>query len=347
MADVWRSDEDDELYAISIASEPDVDDLNEQYAGARSVRSERSDDDDDAGSILTTTSIGDGASLLRVQSFAFNLSNDAHTTSKSSSREAQASKAIEAAQGSALTPLNRSRAPSLAPSSIWLHYNPERTPLLDAGPAPPDYAQATAWRSLLPTHRARAEGADNKIRQSIITTLMRYLGTDTLLCWAPVKNAYGGERQEGTKPLRERQKEIAEPIIAHLTAHVFPGLEIVPILGEDSIVPISQPEITQQVIQGWLAGLPPIDLAALERGTLATKSLLIGARLLVEWSEEFARSRDVTSTETGRFDIDKATEAASLEVLHQTEEWGEVDDTHDVDREDMRRQLGSVILLVT
>lgn len=192
-----------------------------------------------------------------------------------------------------------------------------------------------------------AEGADNKIRQSIITTLMRYLGTDTLLCWAPVKNAYGGERQEGTKPLRERQKEIAEPIIAHLTAHVFPGLEIVPILGEDSIVPISQPEITQQVIRGWIAGLPAIDLAALERGTLATKSLLIGARLLVEWSEEFAQSRDVTSTEAGRFDIDKATEAASLEVLHQTEEWGEVDDTHDVDREDMRRQLGSVILLVT
>ena len=156
MADVWRSDEEDELYAISVASEPDVDDLNERYAGARSIRSERSDDDDDAGSILTTTSTSDGASLLRFHSFAFNLSNSAHTTSESSSREAQASKAIEAAQGSALTPLNRSRAPSLAPSSIWPHYNPERTPLLDAGPAPPDYAQATAWRSLLPTHRARA-----------------------------------------------------------------------------------------------------------------------------------------------------------------------------------------------
>jgi ATP synthase F1 complex assembly factor 2 len=42
-----------------------------------------------------------------------------------------------------------------------------------------------------------------------------------------------------------------------------------------------------------------------------------------------------------------AAQAASLEVLHQTEQWGEVEDTHDVEKEDLRRQLGSVILLVS
>jgi ATP synthase F1 complex assembly factor 2 len=36
-----------------------------------------------------------------------------------------------------------------------------------------------------------------------------------------------------------------------------------------------------------------------------------------------------------------------LEVLHQTEQWGEVEDTHDVDNADIRRQLGTVVLLVS
>lgn len=199
------------------------------------------------------------------------------------------------------------------------------------------------------------EGPDNKIRQNIVNTLMRYLGTDTLLCWAPTQNRYSPD-QPGTKPLRQRQKDIAEPIIAFLTTHIFPGIEIVPILGEDSILPISQPEITVQVIRGWLSGLPAFDLAALERGTLATKSLLVAARLLVEWSTEFEHLRDLQQAssddgtveiEVDRFDIEKAAEAASLEVLHQTEQWGEVEDTHDVEKEDLRRQLGSAVLLVS
>jgi ATP synthase F1 complex assembly factor 2 len=35
-----------------------------------------------------------------------------------------------------------------------------------------------------------------------------------------------------------------------------------------------------------------------------------------------------------------------MEVAWQTRQWGEVEDTHDVEKEDMRRQLGSVVLLV-
>ena len=198
-------------------------------------------------------------------------------------------------------------------------------------------------------------GLDHSIRQNIVKMAMKYLGTDTLLCWAPEKNRYDYERPD-VKPLRQRQRETAEPIIAFLTTQIFPGIEIVPILGEDSIVPISQPEITRQVIQGWVSGLPAFELAALERGILATKSLLVASRLLVEWSSEFAHLRDrqtesteddIVQIEGDRFDIEKAAEAANLEVLHQTEQWGEVEDTHDVDKEDVRRQLGSVILLVS
>ena len=214
----------------------------------------------------------------------------------------------------------------------------------------------------------------NSIRESIVKLCLRYLGTDTLLCWAPEKNIHdpynnnNNNNRPGVKPLRQRQREMAEPIIAFLTSRIWPGVEVVPILGEDSIVPISQPEMTREVIRGWVSGLPAFELAALEQGVLATKSLFVGARLVVEWSNEFAHLRrqlegddagsleaaeagifgsEHIELESGRFDIERAAEAANLEVLHQTEQWGEVEDTHDVDKEDTRRQLGSVVLLVS
>jgi len=116
-------------------------------------------------------------------------------------------------------------------------------------------------------------------------------------------------------------------------------------------VPKKQPEMTKSIIKGWIMGLPAYELAALERGVLASKSLLVATRLAVEWSEEF---RDLQHTGTERegegqtrFGIEEAAEACSTEVKWQTGMWGEVEDTHDVDKEDLRRQLGSVVLLVS
>jgi ATP synthase F1 complex assembly factor 2 len=190
-----------------------------------------------------------------------------------------------------------------------------------------------------------AEDAAGKedIRATIVAMAMRYLSTDTLLCWAPEKNIHDSVH-ETRKPLRERQREVAEPIIGYLQAHVFPGCEINPILAPDSIVPIPQPQATREVIKSWVQGLPAFELAGLERGILATKSLLVATRMVAEWGQEFAAARKAGSE---RFGIEHATEAASLEVLHQTEQWGEVEDTHDVDGADIRRQLGTVVLLVS
>jgi len=195
-------------------------------------------------------------------------------------------------------------------------------------------------------------GVDNEIRGSIIDVMMKYLSTDTLLCWAPTKTIHDPQDRGDIKPLRQRQREIAEPIIAYLTTHVFPGIEIHPILDESSIIPTAQPDITTSVIQGWVAGLPAFELAALERAALASKSLLIASRLIAEWSAEYGHLRvkpsdDMAEVSKDRFDIDRAAEAANLEVLHQTEQWGEVEDTHDVDREDLRAQLGSAIVLIS
>ena len=48
-----------------------------------------------------------------------------------------------------------------------------------------------------------------------------------------------------------------------------------------------------------------------------------------------------------RFGAEEAARATSLEVDWQTGRWGEVEDTHDVEKEDVRRQFGAVVLLVS
>ncbi|KAI1906977.1 ATP synthase mitochondrial F1 complex assembly factor 2 [Ophidiomyces ophidiicola] len=189
---------------------------------------------------------------------------------------------------------------------------------------------------------------DDTARNEIIRTLMRYLDTDTLLSWAPENEPHEVARdtsnETSVESLREVQIRTAQPIIAFLSTKVWPGVEIKPVLEADSILPVSQPQTTKEVIRGWIAGLPAYELAGLERAVLASKSLLVAVRLVVEWSEYF---RHLQPDSERNFGIEKAAEVSSLEVRWQTEQWGEVEDTHDVEKEDLRRQLGSVILLVS
>ena len=79
---------------------------------------------------------------------------------------------------------------------------------------------------------ADAKG-DERVRGSILELCMRYLETDTLLCWAP-EHVMNDVKQDG-KTLRELQEEVATGIIAYLTNHVWPGVQIKPILDADSI----------------------------------------------------------------------------------------------------------------
>ncbi|KAI9758924.1 MAG: translational activator for mitochondrial COX1 [Chaenotheca gracillima] len=206
--------------------------------------------------------------------------------------------------------------------------------------------------------KSQDEGADGKTRNEIVETVMRYLDTDTLLCWAPEATSFSGtstrnseentDDSEGqTRTLRGLQQSMAQPIIGFLSTHVWPGAEIQPVADSNSILPTPQPQMTKDIIRGWVSGLPPYELAGLERGVLATKSLLVGARFLAEWSSELESSKSEDHGNTKRFGVDEAAEAASLEVKWQTDMWGEVEDSHDVEKEDLRRQLGSVVLLVS
>lgn len=194
---------------------------------------------------------------------------------------------------------------------------------------------------------------ETKLRDDIINTMMKYLDTDTLLCWAPEQsphdplNTMERHKEQGSDSLRAIQVRTAQPIITHLTTTVWPGVEIKPVLDENSIMPNKQSELTRNVIRGWITGLPAYELAGLERAVLAGKSLLVGTRLLIEWSEHFRDLQKNASESESRFGIEEAVEASTLEVKWQTDMWGEVEDTHDVDKEDMRRQLGSAVLLVS
>ena len=193
------------------------------------------------------------------------------------------------------------------------------------------------------------------IRNDIINTVLRYLDTDTLLCWSPPPSSSSKDTdtypssQLITPSLRDLQIQAAQPIISHLTTNIWPGIELRPGLESGSILPTPQLAASRDVIRGWVAGLNAWELVGLERAVLAGKSLCVGARLITEWGESFAdlRERRGGRSEEGRrrFGIEEAAEACSLEVRWQTGRWGEVEDTHDVEKEDLRRQFGSAILV--
>ena len=69
-----------------------------------------------------------------------------------------------------------------------------------------------------------------------------------------------------------------------------------------------------------------ITLAGFERAVILTKSFIIALALIERHiSVEFAAT------------------AAQLEVIQQISKWGEVEDSHDISREDLKRNLGAII----
>ncbi|KAK1779998.1 F1-ATP synthase [Copromyces sp. CBS 386.78] len=188
-----------------------------------------------------------------------------------------------------------------------------------------------------------------EIRDSIAKVLLRYLDTDSLLCWAPVPTHPEDGRNDAGYTLRELQEEAYSSVVSFLTTRVWPGVTIVPVLDETSIMPRQQEPGTREVVHGWMLGLSAWELAALERVALAGKSLLMAARLVVEWSGDGGNAVVQTPEEEAqnkkRWGIEEAARAVSLEVDWQTTQWGEVEDTHDVEKVDLRRQLGSAVLL--
>ncbi|PFH57547.1 hypothetical protein XA68_14883 [Ophiocordyceps unilateralis] len=180
-----------------------------------------------------------------------------------------------------------------------------------------------------------------KTRSDISTAVLKYLDTDTLLCWAPPAGEHDVRNKAG-ESLRDVQKRFAGETVSFLTTYVWPGVTIEPVLDGQSFTPRQQAAGVREIVQGWVQGLSPWELAGLERAVLAGKSLVIAARLVAQWSEE-----SVVPAVEHVLGVEEAAKAVSIEVDWQTDQWGEVEDTHDVNHQDLRRQLGSVVLLVS
>lgn len=105
------------------------------------------------------------------------------------------------------------------------------------------------------------------------------------------------------------------------------GVELV---VSEGILPAIQTPETLVKLQAVVEEMNIWELAAFERVVYATKSFVIGLALV-----------------KGRITAHEAALASHVEVASQIERWGEVEDTHDVDYQDIRRALGSAAVLLT
>jgi len=144
--------------------------------------------------------------------------------------------------------------------------------------------------------------------------LLRYFETDTI-CF----------HEEHPATLVRLQEEHWMPLIAWATTTFDVEIRVF-----HELLGTSQPVEALRALEKAIEDYDPWKLAALERAVYTTKSFLI-ALALVE----------------GRITAEQAAQAAQVEVLSQIERWGEVEDSHDVDHHDVRRQLGSVACLLS
>lgn len=169
-------------------------------------------------------------------------------------------------------------------------------------------------------------------RHSTIQTLLRYLDTDAVLIHIAGSDRFLKMQDDEWTPIRTWAESFFETKISHLPA-------------EKGIVAHKQSPETREAAMKWLETLDKWDLAAFERSVYATKSFLLST-LLVE-SQKQGLLQDGIGKKKGAMGVEEIARLATLEVRYQTEMWGEVEDTHDVDHEDIRRQLASAVILIS
>lgn len=162
-------------------------------------------------------------------------------------------------------------------------------------------------------------------KSDIIDQLLRYLDTDTLLIFSPRAEYEGG--------LRNAQEELYRPVIAKVEELLGAKLSFLD-SDTDGLRGNKQPLETSLAAREFLHDLSYYDLVALEKVTLTAKSLICG--ILTVQSK---------SLKTSDVDMEEIAKLATLEIIYQTERWGEVEDTHDVDYQDIRRHINSCGIL--
>lgn len=169
-------------------------------------------------------------------------------------------------------------------------------------------------------------------RQTTIDTLLRYLDTDAVLIHIEGSERFRTMQDEEWTPIRKWAESFFKAEISHLPA-------------DKGIISHRQSKETRQAALSWLETLDKWELAAFERSVYATKSFLLST-LLVE-SQKQGLLVAGKSESKGAMGVEEIANLATLEVRYQTGLWGEVEDTHDVDHVDIRRQLASAVILIS
>ncbi|ORY72221.1 hypothetical protein BCR35DRAFT_315182 [Leucosporidium creatinivorum] len=144
---------------------------------------------------------------------------------------------------------------------------------------------------------------DAQMRKEVVASLLKYLDTDTVCFHEDFPHQLVAQQDAHWKPLLQWVRDTF-----NVEVQVYEG-----------ILNTRQPDATILKLGSIVAEYDQFKLAAFERAVLASKSYII-ALALVE----------------GYFSVDDAAKAAHVEVQSQIDRWGEVEDTHDVDHQDVR-----------
>lgn len=175
-------------------------------------------------------------------------------------------------------------------------------------------------------------------RNAINKDLLRYLDTDTLLVFSP-KAEY-----EGT--LRKAQDKLYLPIIKSIEKYLTDNFSKdhqpikLSILDADvhGLRGNMQDAATKEAATKFLDSLSAWNLAVFEKTVLSSKSFMCGILLLVNKALQNNVKELVYTT-------DDIVEASTLETIYQTERWGEVEDTHDVNKRDIKRNINAAAVV--
>ena len=101
-----------------------------------------------------------------------------------------------------------------------------------------------------------------------------------------------------------------------------------------------QSQEVKDAAMNYMDSLSPWDLAVFEKTVLTTKSFICGILLMESMTKKSTHKELVKS-------LDEIIRLATLETIFQVERWGEVEDTHDVDKRDIHRKISSAAIAVS
>lgn len=183
--------------------------------------------------------------------------------------------------------------------------------------------------------------------EDIREMLLRYFDTDTCLIFATAREYEGRLRaqqlREYTRLIQETEEYFSEYAKKYHAGDAAGPVKIRYLDCETAgLRGNQQSEETRRVAMQWMRGLGVRDTIALEKAVLTSKSFLCGVAL-VRLHGTHGKFR-VGGTEYYR-GVEEVIELGNMETIFQTRQWGEVEDTHDVDKAEWARSLSSAALL--